>query len=105
MSFDSIIVGDFGQVAQVVFKDVDAAEADISSYAAAIKMVFTDPSGVESEKTATFVTDGSDGAIEYTTEDGLINAAGHWRVRGRVTSAGGGGAKLTTEEHTFLVKE
>ena len=71
MSFKNIVVGDFGQVAQLTINDVDTgAAADISSYSSTIQMIFTDPSGTETAKTATFVTDGSDGLIKYTIESG-----------------------------------
>ena len=88
MSFDNIVNGDWGQVAKLTFVDVDTDEAaDISGYGTTIKMIFTDPSGVETAKTATFVTDGSDGVIKYTIEDEFIDAAGDWSVRGRVQGA------------------
>ena len=60
----------------------------------------TDPAGTATAKTATFVTDGSDGLIKYTIEDDLIDAAGHWTVRGRVQGAS---TKLTSVVHTFKV--
>ena len=101
MSFENIVVGDFGQVAKVTFIDVDTGvAADISGYASTIEIVFTDPTGTETAKTATFDTDGSDGVIKYTIESGLINKAGNWRVRGRVQ---GGSSKLSTITHEFLV--
>ncbi len=100
MSLLDIISGDYGQVIELTFIDVDTdAAADISSYSTAIKMVFTSPTGVETEKTATFKTDGSDGIIKYTTETGLLTA-GWWYVRGQVQ---GGSAKLTTTKHKFKV--
>ncbi len=101
MSFENIVVGDFGQVAKVTFIDVDTElAADISGYSATIEMLFTDPSGTVTAKGATFDTDGTDGVIKYTTEDGLINKAGDWRVRGRVQ---GGSTKLSTVTHKFYV--
>lgn len=102
MSFDSIVAGDFGQVAKLTFIDVDTnAAADVSGYATTIQMIFTDPSGTETAKTATFDTDGTDGVIKYTTEDGLIDTAGNWQIRGRVQ---GVGSKLTTVVHHFQVE-
>lgn len=101
MSFNKIVVGDYGQVCQITVIDVDTrAAADISAYATTIQMIFTDPDGVETAKTAAFDTDGTDGVIAYTLEDGLIDAAGRWTVRGRVASAS---AVLTTEKHKFWV--
>lgn len=101
MSFDNIVVGDYGQVAKLTFIDVDTnAAADISSFATAQQMIFTDPSGTVTAKAAAFDTDGIDGVIKYTIESGLFNAAGFWRVRGRATS---GTAELTTVEYSFEV--
>jgi hypothetical protein len=100
MSLLDIIGGDFGQVIELTFVDVDTdAAADIGDYTTTIQMIFTSPSGVETEKTATFKSDGSDGVIQYTVEEGLLTA-GKWRVRGRVQSAS---AKLTTTKHSFKV--
>jgi hypothetical protein len=105
MSFDKIVDSDYGQVAKLTFKDVDTdAAADISAYSTTIQMLFSDPLGNVTTKTATFDSDGTDGIIKYTIETGLLTRPGKWKVRGRVKSAN---AKLTTEAHTFevLVKE
>jgi hypothetical protein len=103
MSFDNIVVGDYGQVAKVTFIDVDTnMAANISGYASTLQMIFTSPSDVETAKTATFDTDGSDGVIKYIIETGLINESGGWSVRGRVQ---GISSKLTTVEHNFEVLE
>lgn len=101
MSFDKIVKNDYGQVAKITFVDVDTdAAADISGYSSTIQMIFTDPSGNETTKTAAFDSDGSDGIIKYTIDDGLLDEAGTWRVRGKVAS---GTAELTTEQHEFYV--
>lgn len=101
MSFKNIYVGDYGQVAKITFIDVDAGTAaDISSYSTTKQMIFTDPSGTVMAKTATFDTDGTDGVIKYTIESDLFDAAGWWKVRGRVST---GTTQLTTEQHQFYV--
>jgi len=103
MSFDYIVNGDYGQVAKITFYDVDTnAAADISGYASTIQMIFTDPDGTETEKTATFDTDGTDGVIKYTIETGLFNQSGHWKVRGRVKGAA---ATLSTVDHKFYIEK
>lgn len=102
MSFDKIVNGDYGQTAQLTFTDVDTdAAADISSYSTTIQMIFVDPGGNETAKTATFATDGSDGVIEYTVESGLFDEAGDWQVYGRVAGAA---SRLTTVKHKFWVR-
>lgn len=101
MSFKNIVKGDYGQVAKLTFIDVDTDSAvDISGYATTIQMIFTDPDGAETAKTATWSTDGTDGVIQYTIETSLFDAAGYWQVRGRVKGAS---STLTTVNHTFPV--
>jgi hypothetical protein len=101
MSFTDIVNGDFGQVAQLTFVDTDTdAAADISGYATTIQMIWVDPSGNETAKTATFATDGTDGVIQYTVESTLLDEAGTWHVFGRVAGAS---SRLTTVRHRFQV--
>lgn len=102
MSLLHIISGDYGQIVEITFVDVDTNEAaNISSYGTTIQMVFTSPAGEDTAKTATFKTDGSDGIIKYTTEEDFLTA-GFWYVRGRVASAT---AVLSTVKHRFKVGE
>lgn len=100
MSLKGIVAGDYGQAIELTFVDVDTeAAVNIGSYTTTTQMLFTSPAGVETAKTATFKTDGSDGIITYTVESGFLTA-GFWKVRGRVTS---GTAVLTTDYHLFEV--
>lgn len=100
MSLEKLIADDYGQPIELTFIDVDTdAAADISGYTTTIQMVFTEPDGTKTAKTATFKTDGSDGVIEYTVEVDFLTV-GSWRVRGRVAA---GNAKLSTEEVSFKV--
>jgi hypothetical protein len=102
MSFEHIVVGDYGQVAQLTFIDVDTpgTAADISGYTTAQQMVFTAPNGTVTAKAAAFNGTGTDGLIDYTVDSGFFDTAGTWKVRGRVTS---GSAELTSVEYTFEV--
>lgn len=43
-------------------------------------LTFTKPSGETVTKTPSFVTDGTDGQVKYTTESGFLDEAGTWRV-------------------------
>jgi hypothetical protein len=100
MSLLYIVNGDYGQVIELTFMDVDTdAAADISNYSTTIQMVFVSPAGVSTAKTATFKTDGTNGVIQYTTESGFLTT-GQWTVRGKVAS---GVAVLTTVLHHFEV--
>ncbi len=100
MSLEKIIAGDYGQVIELTFIDVDTdAAADVSGYSSTIQIVFTEEGGTPTAKTATFKTDGTDGIIQYTVEDAFLTE-GSWKVRGRVAA---GNAKLTTEDYSFKV--
>jgi hypothetical protein len=101
MSFENIVVGDYGQTAQLTFIDVDTkSAADISGYTTAQQMVFTAPNGTVTAKAAAFNGTGTDGLIDYTVDSGFFDTAGTWKVRGRVTS---GSAELTSVEYSFEV--
>ncbi len=102
MSFDSIIEGDYGQIMELTYIDVDTdAAADISTYDDTITMIFTEvDSGMTTAKTATFVTDGTDGKIKWTTENGFLTA-GRWQVRGQVIETAT--AVLSTELIDFRI--
>lgn len=85
----------------MTFIDVDTnAAADVSAYTTAQQMVFTDPAGNVTAKTAAFSGTGTDGVIVYTVDTGFFATAGEWKVRGRVTAAA---AELTSEEYPFQV--
>lgn len=100
MSLDLIYEGDYGQPIEMTIKDVDTGQAaDISGYSSLQELVFTKPDGSVVAKTAEFVTDGTDGKIDYTTESGFLTE-GFWEVVGRVAA---GAAVLTSEVHRFKV--
>lgn len=42
---------------------------------------FEKPDGTDVEKTASFLTDGTDGIIYYTTESGFLDAEGVWKMQ------------------------
>ena len=101
MSLLNIINGDFGQVIELTFLDVDTdAAADISSYSTTISMIFVSPAGTSTTKTATFKTTGADGIIKYTVDASFLTT-GAWKVRGQVSTAS---IKLTTVWHYFTVE-
>ncbi len=62
---------------------------------------FTKPDGSVVTKTASFVTDGSDGRLRYATESGFLDVVGTWKIRAKLTEPG----KLyRTEQVAFAVK-
>lgn len=100
MSLNAIVAGDYGQVIKLTFIDTDTdLAADISGYTTSQSMIFEDPDGTQTTKTAAFDSDGTDGIIKYTVDADFLTA-GQWRVKGQVAS---GAAKLTTLWGLFLV--
>jgi hypothetical protein len=53
------------------------------------QLVFTKPDGTQVTKTAAFLTDGSNGIIQYVTVSGFLDQAGTWSVQGYVVFPGG----------------
>lgn len=103
MSFDNIVAGDYGQIATITVIDTDTKiAADISGYTTSLKMVFTSPSGIETEKPATFLTDGTDGVIKYTIENDILDTPGLWQVRAVVASSS---SQLSSQTTKFKVLE
>ena len=98
MAFTNIHVSDFGWLAQLTIVE-DGAAVDISSYTTR-QFVFAKPDATEVTKTALFDTDGTDGVLTYTVEDGLIDATGYWSVRAVLTKAN---AELTSDAVLFHV--
>lgn len=88
MTIEGITTNNYGQIIVLTVLDVDTdTPIDISSYTTR-QMVFKDPTGNETAKTAFFVTDGSDGKIKHTLEDGHIDVDGTWYVRAKLTTGG-----------------
>lgn len=88
---------DYGTVLTMTITE-DGSVVDIST--ATVKVfIFKNKSG-RVEKTASFVTTGSDGKLKYTFLDGDIDTAGPWQVQARVTMPTG---EWVTEKATFNV--
>jgi hypothetical protein len=98
MAYTDIQADDYGWIARLTLQQ-DGVAVDISSYTT-LQLIFRDPSGTQSAKTATFNTDGTDGVLKYTVADGDIDVAGSWRVRARVAKTG---VELHSEWHLFTV--
>jgi hypothetical protein len=78
---------DIGTVFELTLKD-GAAAADISAFTTR-KFRFQRPSGDCEIVDATFVTDGTDGKLEYTTVSGDIDETGMWNLQARITDGSG----------------
>ncbi|MHC4181276.1 MAG: hypothetical protein ACYSWU_27585 [Planctomycetota bacterium] len=75
---------DIGVIVTVTITEAGVAK-DIST-ASVKKIWFRDPNGDELEKTAEFVTDGTDGKVKYTTIADDIDTAGPWRFQAKITT-------------------
>lgn len=80
---DKISINDIGTSLQITVQESDAA-LDIST-ATAKSIILKKPGGEEVEKTADFITDGTDGGVKYATEAGVIDQKGIWSYRAKIT--------------------
>jgi len=79
----SVQKNNIGTVFRLTFKDCAAAVIDIST-ATTKNIIFKSPSGTSATKAGAFVTDGTDGMLDYTTEADFLTEAGTWSVQGHV---------------------
>jgi len=80
---DEITINDLGTSIQVTVQESDA-DLDISA-ATDTAIILTKPGGETVEKTAAFITDGTDGLIAYNTVAADIDQKGIWSYRAKVT--------------------
>ncbi len=81
---------------EIDFVDEDGTVIDIST-ASPKYVVLADPSGNAVENAGSFVTDGTDGKLEYTCSTD-VDEAGAWSTQGRATI---GGSEWNTDITTF----
>ncbi len=99
MSWENLQTDDFGQVGKLTCKQ-DGVAIDISSYTT-LQFFLVDPSGNASDAlTAAFDSDGTDGKLKYTLQDGDIDESGEWQVFARVSKTG---SEITTDPLRFYV--
>ena len=82
-----IHVGDIGTQLIMTVKD-DGVVVDISS-ASTLNVIIKKPDGESYTKTGTLYTDGTDGKMYYTSVNGDFNAAGSYKIQGKVVLTGG----------------
>lgn len=75
--------GDIGTVFRGTITDQDAAIVDVSG-ATTQEMIFEKPDGSFITKTTVFMTNGTDGIIQYTTIAADLDLFGPWRVQTHV---------------------
>jgi hypothetical protein len=81
-------VNNTGTDFQVTIKDCNGSALDISD-ATTTTIIFKKPSGTNLTKTASFVTDGTDGLLRYVSVDGDIDEIGTWKIQASVTTPAG----------------
>lgn len=99
MSWENIHVDDYGWVGKLRIVQ-DSVAVDISTYTTT-EFVFRTPSGEEVTVTAEFSDNGSDGYLEYTIAEEVIDEVGQWQVKAVVSKTG---SELTSNWHRFSVE-
>jgi hypothetical protein len=87
MASEEIHVNDIGNTFTITLKD-GTAVVDIST-ATTKSIIFGKPDGTTLTKTAGFVTDGSDGKINYSSVSGDLNIPGIWSIQAHVVLSSG----------------
>ena len=94
---DTLQVGDIGTIIRLTIEDGGTA-VDVSS-ATTQQIILQSPTQGDAAvvKTSSFLTDGQDGIIQYTTVADDLDTAGRWTVQGKVVlSSGTWSTSLTT---------
>ena len=82
-------VGDIGTVLIFTLKETESEEILNISTATVKTILLKKPDGTVLTKTASFVTDGSDGKLKYKTISGDISIAGIWEAQAYIEMVAG----------------
>jgi len=82
-----MIVGDVGVLIQVTVVGEDGVTPQDVSGATTKEILLVSPNGVILTKTASFVTNGTDGKLKYVTVANDVTVAGGWTARAHVVTA------------------
>lgn len=100
MSLKGLHVDEYGIIITLTLNDIDTdAAADISGYTS-VNVDLKPPSGDIKTKSASFVTDGTDGQIDFTLEAGDLDEVGRWHLQVNLLSAS---AEISSEIVSFSV--
>lgn len=83
-----IHLGDIGTSFRISILDCNSNAIDISN-ASTKQIIFKKPGGGSLTKTASFVTDGTDGLLEYNTISGDLDEVGTWKIQAYVVAPNG----------------
>ena len=98
MAANEIHINDVGTKFLVTVTDGSSA-VDISS-ASTKQLIFKKPSGAKLTKATSFVTDGTDGKMQYNVAADDLDEAGSYKLQGKVIISDG---TFYTDIHTFKV--
>jgi len=96
------ILGNVGTTFRATIKDQDNVVVDVSS-ATTQEIIFKKPGGTLITRATSFVTDGTDGKIEYKTLAADIDEEGTWEWQPHVIL--GAGNEWYSDPLEFVVKE
>ena len=83
-------LNDIGTIFRLTIKDQDGAVVDVSSATGAgQKEILFEGPGKLMTKTAVFLTDGTDGVIQYVNVSGDHSVVGQWKMQGHVILTSG----------------
>ena len=94
-------VDDFGTPFTLTIYKYDNTILDLTN-SLTRQIIFIKPDTSRVTTTGSFVTDGSDGKITYTSASGLLDTAGDWKIQGRIVFANG---TWSTEVQGFVVED
>ena len=86
MATQEVHLNDIGTALRVTIEE-DGAALDIST-ATTKQILLVKPSMTKLTKTAVFVTDGTDGVIEYVTIAGDLDELGNYSIQGYIVMTG-----------------
>ena len=98
MAANEIHKGDIGTQFTVTVQDGPTV-VDIST-ASTKQLIFKKPGGTILTKSTAFVTDGTDGKMQYVSVDGDLSDDGVWKMQGKVII---GGNTFSTDITSFKV--
>lgn len=82
-----VVVGQYGEALQFTIVDKDGNAVDISAYNQTKTATLRDQFTLKTlSYTATFVTDGTNGQIQFTPASGDIDRPGDWELQFTLTS-------------------
>lgn len=91
MYIEEIHVGDVGTTIRITIQDIDSIGAssilDVSN--ATVNIILEKPDGTSINRAASYITDGTDGLVQYITQAGDIDLQGTWSIQVQVNTLSG----------------